>query len=244
MLQKLCIQSSNQENGQLTSLKKFSLRERKKAQTRLSILDAVIKRLYDNPLVNITVEEICDDVQISKGTFFQYFPQKTEVLVLYGLLWNLEALWLATKAPNISPGIHALEYVFKKHSQKVDEHPRLWMEIIAIRALEPRTFAQMGSRERDKISPAERAIRFPDFKGIESIPEGNFKRLFQGNLQAAIEKGELPVGTDVESAYLSLACIFYGVPLMSFDKPKMNCAGAYQKQLRTLWKGLGARIQG
>ncbi len=226
----------------MINLKKFSLRERKKAQTRLSILDSVIKRLYDKPLVNITIEEICDDVQISRGTFFQYFPQKTDVFVLYGLLWNLEALWLATKTPNISPGINALEYVFKKHSQKVDEHPRLWMEIIAIRALEPHTFAQMGSRERDKISPAERAIRFPDYKGIESIPEGNFKRLFQGNLKAAIEKGELPESTDVKSAYLSLACIFYGVPLMSFDKPKMNCASAYQKQLRILWKGLGASV--
>ena len=224
----------------MVDLRNFPLRERKKAQTRLSILDAVISRLYDKPLAKITIEEICEEVQISKGTFFQYFPQKTDVLVLYGLLWNLESLWLTTQSPNVSPGLKALEYVFKNHSQKVDAHPRLWMEIIAIRALDAHTFAQMGSRERDKISAAERAIRFPDLKGIESIPEGNFRRLFQGNLESAVEKGELPKNTDIQSAYLSLACIFYGVPLMSFDKPKMDSEVAYLNQLRILWKGLGA----
>jgi AcrR family transcriptional regulator len=131
----------------LTNLKKFPLRERKKAQTRLSLLDAVINRLYDNPLANITIEEICDDVEISKATFFLYFPQKTDVIVLYGLLWNLEALWMVTHSPKIKPGLGALESVFKWNGQKVDDHPRLWMEIVAIRALEPQSlpkWAAMG----------------------------------------------------------------------------------------------------
>lgn len=224
----------------MTHLKKFSRRDRKKAQTRLSLLDAVINRLYDNPLANITIEVICDDVDISKGTFFQYFPQKTDVLVLYGLLWNIEALWMVTNSPKISPGLGALEYIFKWNGQKVDDHPRLWMEIIAIRALEPQKFALMGRNGTDQIRHVERAIRFPKLKGIDAIPEGNFKRLFHINLQAAIEKGELPKHTDIDSAFMSLACIFYGVPLMSFDKPNMNCASAYRDQLQMLWKGIGS----
>ena len=224
----------------MTNLKKFPLRERKKAQTRLSLLDAVINRLYDNPLANITIEEICDDVEISKATFFLYFPQKTDVLVLYGLLWNLEALWMVTHSPKIKPGLGALESVFKWNGQKVDDHPRLWMEIVSIRALEPQKFAQMGRNGTDQVGPVERAIRFPGLKGIEDIPEGNFKRLFHINLQAAIENGDLPEQTDIDAAFLSLACIFYGVPLMSFDKPKLNCANAYRDQLQMLWKGLGA----
>ena len=203
-------------------------------------MDAVINRLYEKPLANITIEEICDDVEISKATFFLYFPQKTDVLVLYGLLWNLEALWMVTHSPEIELGLGALEYVFKWNGQKVDDHPRLWMEIVAIRALEPQKFARMGRNETDQVGPVERAIRFPKFKGIETIPEGNFKKLFHINLQAAIEKGELPKHTKIDSAFLSLACIFYGVPLMSFDKPKINCADAYRNQLQLLWRGLGA----
>jgi AcrR family transcriptional regulator len=225
----------------LTNIKNFPLRERKKAKIRLGILDAVIDRLYSKSLDDIKVEEICDDVQISKGTFFQYFPQKTDVLVLYGLLWNLEAMWYTTKSPNISPGLSAIEYIFTTLSQKVDQHPRLWMDIIAIRALQPHKFAQMGSRETDQVSTVERLIRFPKLKGIESIPEGNFSGLFYLNLEAAIKKGELPKETDLNTVHMSLACIFYGVPLMSFDKETINCSDAYQNQLHLLWKGVGAR---
>ena len=223
-------------------LKKFPLRERKKAQTRLSILDSVINLLHDKPLSNITIEEICDEIQISKGTFFQYFPQKTDVLVLYGLLWNLEAMWLVTKSPKIAPGLDAINYIFKELGKKVEAHPRLWMEIIAIRAHQPQKFAQMGSRETDQVNTVERLIRFPKLRGIESIPEGNFRQFFLLNLKAAIEKGELPETTDIETAYMSLACIFYGVPLMSFDKQSDGCSDAFKNQLSILWNGLKGGI--
>lgn len=225
----------------MTNLKRFPLRERKKAQTRLSILDSVIALLYEKPLANITVEEICDGIQISKGTFFQYFPQKTDVLVLYGLLWNLEAMWIATKSPKVSPGLNAIDYIFEDLGKKVEDHPTLWMEIIAVRALQPQKFAQMGGGETDHVSTVERLIRFPKLKGIESIPEGNFRQFFMLNLQAAIKEGDLPKKTDIETAYMSLACIFYGVPLMSFDKQALNCTDAYRSQLGLLWKGMGVR---
>jgi AcrR family transcriptional regulator len=222
----------------LTNLKNFPLRDRKKANTRIAILDSVINRLHNQPLDKITIEEICDDVEISKGTFFQYFPQKTDVLVFYGLLWNLEAMWLTTKSPNVSPGISAIELAFDEHSKKVANHPQLWMEIIATRAQQPHKFAQMGSNPTDKISTVERIIRFPNLKGIEDIPEDNFRRLFTLNLQAAKENGELPANLDVEMVCMSLACIFYGVPLMTFDKQNINYREEYRKQLRVLWNGL------
>jgi AcrR family transcriptional regulator len=227
----------------MTDFKKFPLRERKKAQTRLSILDKVIELLHTKPLAGITIEEICDSIEISRGTFFQYFAQKTDVLVLYGLLWNLEAMWRATKSPKTSLGINAIDYVFKDLGKKVESHPRLWMEIIAVRALQPDKFAQMGKRGTDQVSTVERLMRFPKLKEIESIPEGNFRQFFLLNLKAAIEKGELPQKTDIETAYMSLAIIFYGVPLMSFDKQTINCTDAYKSQLSLLWEGLRVRYQ-
>lgn len=222
----------------LTNLKKFPLRDRKKANTRLAILDSVINHLHTQPLANITIEEICDDVEISRGTFFQYFPQKTDVLVFYGLLWNLEAMWLATKSPDITPGLSALERAFDEHSKKVADHPQLWMEIIATRALQPHKFGQMDSSQTDQVSTVERLMRFPNLKGIEAIPEGSFRRLFAINLQAAKENGELRANLDVETTCMSLACIFYGVPLMSFDKQNIDYREEYRKQLHVLWNGL------
>ena len=148
-------------------------------------------------------------------------------------------MWLVTKSPKITPGLNAIKYIFKDLGKKVEDHPTLWMEIIAVRALQPQKFAQMGSRETDQVSSVERLIRFPKLKGIESIPEGNFRQFFLLNLQAAVEKRELPKKADIETAYMSLACIFYGVPLMSFDKKPLKCVNAYRDQLDLLWKGMG-----
>jgi AcrR family transcriptional regulator len=222
----------------MTDLKQFPLRERKKAVTRLAILDAVITRLDEKPLADITIEEICEDADISRGTFFQYFPQKPDVLVFYGLLWNLEAMWTATCSPDVTSGIHAIEQMFTSLGQEVETHPRLWMEIVSVRSLMPEKFAAMGTREADQIPAVERLIRFPGLPGIESIPEGNFRQFFMYNLKAAIDRKELPQTTDIETAFLSLACTFYGIPLMSFDKTPVRCSAAFASQLALLWKGL------
>jgi hypothetical protein len=160
--------------------------------------------------------------------------------VFYGLLWNLEAMWTATCSSEVASGMHAIEQMFKSLGQEVETHPRLWMEIVSVRALQPEKFAAMGTRETDQIPEVERLIRFPGLPGIESIPEGNFRQFFLHNLNAAVEKKELPPTTDIEAAFLSLASTFYGIPLMSFDKSPVRCSAAFENQLALLWKGLKA----
>ncbi len=58
-----------------------SLRERKKAKARLAIekaaLDLVIEHGYDG----CTVEDICARAEVSKKTFFNYFPSKSAVII-------------------------------------------------------------------------------------------------------------------------------------------------------------------
>ncbi len=112
----------------------------------------------------------------SPGARFSVFSPETDVLVFYGLLWNLEAMWIATCSPEVSSGIHAIEQMFTSLGQEVETHPRLWMEIVSVRALQPEKFAAMGTRDTDQIPEVERLIRFPGLPGIESIPEGNFRQ--------------------------------------------------------------------
>ena len=90
------------------------------------------------------------------------------------------------------------------------------------------------------VSQAERLLRFPDFDGIETIPEGTFHSIFRVNLRDAIANNELPNSTDIEEVILSLACIFYGVPLMLADRAPKNLQAAYSHQVRLLWTGLRA----
>ena len=54
----------------------LGLRERKKIKARLAIeraaLELVLERGYDGT----TVEDICERAEVSKKTFFNYFPSK------------------------------------------------------------------------------------------------------------------------------------------------------------------------
>ena len=57
------------------------LRYRKKLKARLSVeraaLELVIERGYDG----VTVEDICARAEISKKTFFNYFPSKAAAIM-------------------------------------------------------------------------------------------------------------------------------------------------------------------
>lgn len=63
------------------------LRERKKYQTMLSILDEFLLSLETHHFDEIHIEDVCNRVSISKVTFFRYFTSKEEVLDYFVLQW-------------------------------------------------------------------------------------------------------------------------------------------------------------
>lgn len=56
-------------------------RERKRAQTRQSIIDAALARFLDHGFDGATVQQIAADAGISPRTFFHYFPSKEDVVL-------------------------------------------------------------------------------------------------------------------------------------------------------------------
>ena len=54
----------------------MGLQKRKKGKNKINILRLFIEKLKHKPFKDIYVEDICDEVEISKMTFFNYFPKK------------------------------------------------------------------------------------------------------------------------------------------------------------------------
>src|SRR5215468_4484063 len=78
----------------MRSLADIPLRPRKQAQTRLTLLRAVLARLDGTrTLDDINVRELCDEAEISEASFFNYFPKKTDLLVHFIRLWSLDLAW-------------------------------------------------------------------------------------------------------------------------------------------------------
>jgi AcrR family transcriptional regulator len=85
------------------------LRERKKAQTRAAFIDAGLELFGERGYDAVTVDDVCDVVDVSSRTFFRYFGAKADLILaeldrlLAGLLDDLrerpdsEAAWSALR---------------------------------------------------------------------------------------------------------------------------------------------------
>lgn len=68
--------TSNEEPAADPHAENCGRRERKKQQTRLALHEAALQLVDEQGLDGTTVEQICETVDVSPRTFFNYFPSK------------------------------------------------------------------------------------------------------------------------------------------------------------------------
>ncbi len=69
----------------------LSRRERKKLETHEALLEAALTLFREKGYDETTVEEITERADVAKGTFFNYFPSKEELLG-EAAAWRVEQL--------------------------------------------------------------------------------------------------------------------------------------------------------
>jgi AcrR family transcriptional regulator len=211
---------------------KPSLRERKFARTRLSLAEAATRHLEAASFESLSVKALCERVQISEATFFNYFPRKEDLIIYLDRLWTLELNWYGRQAAAQQKGLAVIEALFRYTSIQIQKKPGLMGEIIAHEA---------RARERSQgmeITLAERLMAFPDLAGIEDLPDDSLESLLRNALQDAIEQGDLPANTAIAAAMVALVSIFYGVPLAMQHANPAAIGAMYRQQLALLWAGL------
>lgn len=214
----------------------MSLRERKIAQTRIAIMEAVTAMLAERPLAEITVSEISEAVDISEMTFFNYFPAKSDVIVYFVQIWSVRVQWEMSGVLDESGSyLEAIEVLFATTAAIIEETPGVMAEIVAFQALNraPIVF--------QLLSPAEYAQLFPEHKGIEEIEGRGVTALLREALRGAVALGELPADTDVDLVVLMLATVFFGTPVMT-RQVRLDPAALYHRQLALIWRGVRAPL--
>lgn len=217
----------------------FPLRERKQTKTRIGILDAALDFMRHRFLQDIKVDEICQVVEISKGTFFSYFPKKTDLIVYAIRLWSIGVGWEYLNSPESQRGLAYIRKLFHNLAQDCLENPICHMDIMAMRAYSPEIIQLMNDGNLHVVSDADRLFRYPNQAGILEIPEGTIVTYFRKNLVIAMERGELPGTIHVDSVLISLTSLLYGALHAAMAKKDIqSLPREYDRQLDILWAGL------
>jgi len=213
----------------------LSLRERKHAQTKIALAEAVMERLKTKRLKDISVKEVCETIPVSEVTFYNYFPKKTDVLVYILQLWRLEMEWHLMVWEEEKSNLEVIEAYFDFAAQGVEEYPGVMAEALAY-------FTQKrGCVHLDDLSSAEKILAFPELPGIEEIQlpsNPKEKKMLGKYVSRAIEAGELPSTTDIDFITHTLDAYFIGSMLAFHNDEPVLIRPLYRKMLNVLWKGL------
>ena len=221
----------------METFKDIPLRERKFAQTKIALLNAMLKKLTEKPLLEISIKELCDDADVSEGTFFNYFKKKNDLIIYFIQIWATETQWQAKKTQGLNSGLKVIESILEQTAEKMKQGVRVMDEIISFMALHEEKL------EFPPLTAAERWLALPDHDNIEEIPNEGMEHLFRPNLIAAVENGELPVNTNLDLAEIAVWSIFYGVPLLFRRNNVPLVSMFYKQELSILWAGLRAHFK-
>ncbi len=214
--------------------KEYSLRETKHAKTKLAIMNAFMERLKTDRFENISVMKICEATGVAQGTFFNYFPEKIDVLFYYLRITMAKTLWAAEKSSPSGKFLPKIESLLSQVSREW-ENSNLSCQILSI------LLAQTERPRWMKISAIEKKMAFPECSGIEDTPDEPFDQWLKRNVSAAMKSGEVPAGTNIADILVSLTTIMFGTFMAVKFHGSNRREYHYKRQLRILWESTGVK---
>ncbi|WP_400162855.1 TetR/AcrR family transcriptional regulator [Brevibacillus sp. TJ4] len=204
------------------------LREKKKAKTKLALLQAGIELIGEGSFRQVSVEEICQQAEVSKVTFFKFFPQKEELLVYFMSIWQAECYVELEESQK--RGWEAVRHILRKLTENAKRQPGLMLSLISFLA------EQSMHPCVPILSQAELRLLFPEKEDVTGIAESNLGHLFRKCVREAKEAGELVDGITEDEAVMLLFTIFYGGYLSAHLWRSPDAMATYEVHLKPLMR--------
>jgi AcrR family transcriptional regulator len=104
----------------LPHLSKLGRRERRAAETRVRLFRSAIRLFAERGFQNVTVEDITESADVGKGTFFNYFESKEQVL---GVMAEIQLGKVREVLDQAESGRQPVRSVLRILFQRVSEEP-------------------------------------------------------------------------------------------------------------------------
>jgi AcrR family transcriptional regulator len=183
----------------------FSLREKKKAKAKLQVLKTTMELLQTNSFRNISVEEICSRCEISKVTFFNYFPKKEDILSYFIAVWSLERMIEQIDHPK--RGLQAIRHLMHSVIRKDQNRQSLMLTLIS-------HFSELPAHPATSaLSDVEISLLHPEREDLLGVPIPSLYERFLQHLEEGVQAGEIRDDLSMMSLLQILFTFFYGVHL-------------------------------
>ena len=142
--------------------REYSLREKKHARTKIALMNSFIARLRHSRFEDISIKDVCQSVEVSEGTFFNYFPEKIDVVTYYVNLMTMKLIWKARQKVAEGKFIALLNVFFEEMANEIRKLD-ITYQLISILVVQ---------HDKPKISvipDIEKHLFFPDLPGIEDL---------------------------------------------------------------------------
>ncbi|WP_313340266.1 TetR/AcrR family transcriptional regulator [Sedimentibacter sp.] len=201
---------------------KLTLRELNFAKTRYKILQTFLELNMKKDYDNITVDEICDVAEISRGTFFNYFPAKEHIYTYYGW-WFCAKLFveLNTEKYKKCSSYDRIKFVFDftvKEDNQYDNQMPLFISHILRR--------DMNIIKEVEYTKADYIYQFPNngtlISDSSKIDLPTVGEIFLNLLKEGIEKKEFKSDIDIKKAALHLLSIYFS-PYIIYKFMRQEC---------------------
>ena len=211
-----------------------TLREKKHARTKIAIMTAFINALEKTKFDDISIRQICKEVEISEGTFFNYFSEKIDIIHYYSQLFFIKIIWRAKESVPQEKFPDFINAVFQNMAEELGNVNVAYQMLSLL-------IVQKEKPKKMVITDIERHIVFPDCAGIENIPVVLIDEYLKSWLKDAHNKGLIPSSIDIDDLLVSLITILTGTILALKYENLKGKSYHYLRQLNILWKSLGIK---
>ncbi|GED69098.1 hypothetical protein BRE01_28000 [Brevibacillus reuszeri] len=206
----------------------ISLREKKKAKTKLALLEGCLERIGEGTFRSVLVEDICQHAEVSKVTFFKFFPQKEDLLIYFMSIWQAECY---VELSNSSKrGLAAVRYIFAKVTEDGKKYPGIMLSLISFLS------EQKMHPWIPTLSEAELYLLFPHEANRVEIAKVSLHDIFKQSVMEAREDGDLSPRISDEEAVILLFSMFYGAYLSAHLFRASDFMAFYEMHLKSLLK--------
>jgi AcrR family transcriptional regulator len=185
--------------------RKLPLREIKKARSKIAIFKAAFELLGTMSFRQLKVEDLCAKAEVSKVTFFKFFPAKEDLLIYFMRLWLADRLIEFRLEPK--RGIAAIRHLFRSVAEGAGRNPGLMLSLIG--------YLSEVSMHPDMpvLSEAEIQLLYPGREALVDAEAPNLGALFRQFIEEAKADGEITDRVPTEDLVKALFTVFYGAYL-------------------------------